>query len=1723
MRESDASPASETILSSRAARLWTLAAFLTGAAVALGLYFPLLRHERAEVLELWEARLSALADDRVASIRSHLQERAADVRTLADLPRTRDMLLTAGEGTPENDDSVRRRYEDHLSNVRTNYGYEAVYLFGSDLRMRACSDGAPSLDEVCLQELRQTLAVGADRFVDLHEDSAGHFTFSHHAVVGPPGELSGVAVAISDPTRWLYPLLARQPLPSDTAEILIGAVRDGRIAFLSPLRFESRTPPSYPVATPARTLALKSALEGRAQFGAFSDYRGRPVLAATHHIEGTPWGLVAKVDEAEAYGRLGSWRLGYAAISLLCVLGATLFVYGLLRRHRHAYFEALAIQEDRYRALSEQSRDVFLLARPDGAIVEANAAAVRAYGYSREELLRKNLRDLRAPSERASLPAAVSAAARSGGSRHESVHLSRTGVEFPVEISAQPIRIGKETLLAGVVRDISERKAAERRILKLNRLYRTLSEANQALVRAGTRQDLLDVTCRILVEHGSFLRACIVLSDETGTGRRMEGCHPAEPLPGCSDEGLPGPLPTQASVTRDGDLQRSFLPLVVGGRIEGVLCVASSDPAAFDPEEMGLLQELAGDLGFALDVHRTRERRDMAEKAIEEKEARLRSLVENMNTCVAVYEAVDDGADFLVLDLNPAAERSTRARMEEVEGRRVTEVFPGIRDMGLLQVFRRVYASGTPERHPVSFYRDERLALWADNYVFRLPSGQVVAVFEDITERKQAEEALSESEERLRLALEATQQGLYDLNVQTGECAVTPEYARMLGYDPETFVETNQAWIERLHPDDLEPVAEVYRKSVAGDIPVYRVEYRQRCADGSWKWILSLGKIVGFDAEGRPLRMLGTHTDITERKNAEARQRFYLEALNSSLDEIFVFNTETLRFEFASQGALRNLGYDLDALRRMTPVDIKPDFTPETFREALRPLLAGEVGRLHFETLHRRADGTTYPVEVHVQLFDRGDRRVFVAFILDLTERREAEAALRESEEKYRRLHESMIDAFAQTDMEGNLREWNAAFQSMLGYNDEELTRLTYTQFTPPEWHDFEAAIVRDQILPAGYSGVYEKEYVRKDGTRLPVELRTFLLRDGRGRPAAMWAIVRDITDRKRAEAALRESEEKYRTVLQNMMEGYYEVDLAGNLTFFNDAMCTLFGYTRAELQGMNNRQYTDEKNAKALYEAFNAVYRTGVPTRGFGWEVIRKNGTVRTIEASVSLRRDDSGNAVGFKGLIRDVTEERRAAEALRRSEERFRTLFENSPVGMYRTTPDGRILEANPKIIRLLGFETFEELSTRNLEEGGFEPSYPRETFKAQIEKSGEVRGLESAWRRQDGEVLHIREHARAVRGASGEVLYYDGVIEDVTAEHRAEEARRLLSTAIEQGHETVVITDREGTILYVNPAFERITGYSREEAVGQNPRILKSGVHDEAFYRDLWDTLLAGRVWTGRLTNRRRNGTLFLEHSVISPVKDEQGHIVAFVAAKRDITQEVELEERLQRAKSLETVGMVAGGMAHEVRNPLFAISTLTSALDKKFGANEEIRPYIGFIQEHVQRLTHLMNDLLALGRPVGKEQFVPCDLCGLGEGVRDILAKEDPGRASRLDLDCTAGDAQVLGQADKIAQALLNLVQNALHFSEPEGRVLLQTRREGSWGVVRVVDRGSGIPPDFLPRLFQPFASRRQGGTGLGLALVRKFVEAHGGSVEGANNEPGPGATFTVRLPLWNEGG
>jgi PAS domain S-box-containing protein len=291
----------------------------------------------------------------------------------------------------------------------------------------------------------------------------------------------------------------------------------------------------------------------------------------------------------------------------------------------------------------------------------------------------------------------------------------------------------------------------------------------------------------------------------------------------------------------------------------------------------------------ALDITESK----VSEEALVRSEKRYRALFENMPNgfarCQMLYDENGKPCDFIYLDINNAFKKLTG--LENPIGRRVTEVIPGIRESNpeIFEIYGRVAATGKPENFE-TFVPVLGAGIWFSISVYCPEKGFFVAVFETVTERKQAENALRESEERLRLSLQAANQGLYDLNVQTGGAIVNREYAEMLGYDPDTFIETNASWIERLHPDDHEITAKAYSDYINGLMPEYRIEFRQRTNDGSWKWILSLGKVVEYDADGKPLRMLGTHTDITERKQAEEKIR----RLNDDLEQRVIDRTSQL-------------------------------------------------------------------------------------------------------------------------------------------------------------------------------------------------------------------------------------------------------------------------------------------------------------------------------------------------------------------------------------------------------------------------------------------------------------------------------------------------------------------------------------------------------------------------------------------------------------------------------------------------------------------------------------------------------------------------------------------------------------------------------------------------------------------------------------------------------------
>jgi PAS domain S-box-containing protein len=477
---------------------------------------------------------------------------------------------------------------------------------------------------------------------------------------------------------------------------------------------------------------------------------------------------------------------------------------------------------------------------------------------------------------------------------------------------------------------------------------------------------------------------------------------------------------------------------------------------------------------------------------------------------------------------------------------------------------------------------------------------------------------------------------------------------------------------------------------------------------------------------------------------------------------------------------------------------------------------------------------------------------------------------------------------------------------------------------------------------------------------------------------------------------------------------------------------------------------------------------------------------------------------------------ESARAEAELRESEERYRLLFERNLAGVYRSTPEGEVLDCNEALAAIYGYASREEILGQ--------PAhllYPnpesRAAFVERLRRERLVKNLISEGRRKDGSPVWILENVSLVREEKTGQEVLEGTAMDITEQRRAEEERARLAAAVEQSHESIVMTDLQGTILYVNPAFERITGYSREEALGRNPSIVKSGLHDRAFYEKMWGTILSGYPWSGQMTNRRKDGSLFTEHSVISPVRDESGAITAFVAAKRDVTQEIELQRKLEQAKNLETVGMIAGGVAHEVRNPLFAITTIVAALERKLADQPEFGEYVMHIQDQTRRLNALMNDLLTLGRPINAEEFLPLDLREVLRQAKEVVSAGGADTRACL-LDLGESPLEVLGISSKLQQVYANLGQNALSFTPPGGTVTVHARREGNQALVTVTDEGPGIPAELLPRLFQPFQTGRKGGTGLGLAIVRQIVTAHGGTVEAANNDPPPGVTFTVRLPL-----
>ena len=479
----------------------------------------------------------------------------------------------------------------------------------------------------------------------------------------------------------------------------------------------------------------------------------------------------------------------------------------------------------------------------------------------------------------------------------------------------------------------------------------------------------------------------------------------------------------------------------------------------------------------------------------------------------------------------------------------------------------------------------------------------------------------------------------------------------------------------------------------------------------------------------------------------------------------------------------------------------------------------------------------------------------------------------------------------------------------------------------------------------------------------------------------------------------------------------------------------------------------------------------------------------------------------------------------------ESYFNLYDLAPMGYCTLSEKGVILEANLTAATLLGVIRGNLIKfpfSKWIFKGDYGLYY---LHLKHLMETGQPQACELRILKEDGTMLWgWVETAIMDTDSSGQkqILL---CLHDITQRKRAEESQARLAIAVEQSAEAIVITDPQGTITYVNPAFEKITGYSRAEALGKNPRILKSGQHDGAFYQKMWQTLILNGVWSGHVVNKRKDGTLYEEETTISPVLDSKGQIVSYVAVKRDVTQEVAIQKSLLQAQKLEAVGRLAGGVAHDFNNLLMVVGGYASLLLKRLPEEHVGHEMMGEVRKAVERGAALTQQLLAFG---GKQvtQIRRIGLNPVVEESSNMLKQLLPANIQVI-RNCATDLVSVMGDSNQMGQVLMNLIINARDAMPKGGTLTLETENmdarstvslgfesvpEGKYARLTVRDDGAGMTREVQSHLFEPFYTTKEKGkgTGLGLSIVHGIVVRLGGHLV-VQSQVGKGSAFHILLP------
>jgi PAS domain S-box-containing protein len=795
--------------------------------------------------------------------------------------------------------------------------------------------------------------------------------------------------------------------------------------------------------------------------------------------------------------------------------------------------------------------------------------------------------------------------------------------------------------------------------------------------------------------------------------------------------------------------------------------------------------------------------------------------------------------------------------------------------------------------------------------------------------------------------------------------------------------------------------------------------------------------------------------------------------------------------------------------------------------------------------------------------------------------------ALRESEERFRCLAEAISEVFWICDLNFTKMHYvSPAYERLWGRSCESLYQ------NPKNWADLVHPEDRDRVLATFWMDRGMKEtaaeyrIIRPDGTERWVLDRAYPLRNGAGEPIGMAGIVKDITESKIAEEALRQREMLYHTVFESAGDAILILE-QDRFIDCNQRALEMFRLTRDELTGLEPMALSPERQPDGFPSAerqrqVHAAALAGKPQL-FQWSHRRRDGG--EFVAEVGLRAFTLGSKTLLMAMVRDITERLEAEQQVSLLNQVY-ALISHINEAIVRISDRDTLLQETCRIavehgqFRLAWVGLVDPASGEvcPVAAAGHDEGYV-EQVRASVEAGSQGRGPTGTAIRegrviicadiaQDPKMALWREAAlargyhscialplKAGRQVVGALVVYGAkpdifttfiteslieVAEDLSfalqlcERNRQRELEqqqlRLQHSALEAAANAIMITDCHGVIHWVNDSFTRLTGYTRAEAIGQNPRLLKSGAQNREFYQGLWQTILAGSVWQGSMINKRKDGALYDEEITITPVRSQAGDITHFIAIKQDVTERRKLEQQFLRAQRMQSIGLLAGGVAHDLNNVLtpvlMALPLLRGPLEPR-----QRDHVLETLEQSVRRGANIVQQVLTFARGVEVQRA----LVQLRHLVREVakISEETFPRDIRINTLLPTHLWPFLGDPTQIHQVVLNLAVNA-RDAMPEGGLLtfsaqnveLRERLQfmdfeippGRYVSLSVADTGTGISPKNLERVFEPFFTTKPAGkgTGLGLSTVLGIVKSHGGLVE-VKTRMGEGSTFTVFLP------